>query len=401
MCRWIGRRDVVVARPAQPRRGENIRVIVRGDGSVAYRAKVSHTSTTGHRSYSSTEPTLTLARAWQEEMRAKLRRDPRSVELARRQVPTVAEVVDAHVAAKSSRRATTLRGYRAAARRVTDHKIGTLPVDRVRIVDVEGWVRCLVEEHGLAKESVSRSLHLLRAGLNRAVIEQYCTHNPAVHVEPMGRAKPEPEAFTPQEWTALNATAEASGYERIAWLFILLGMRRSEVAGIRWCDIDLDAGWLRVAHSRTIDLNDPKTRRGNRVLPLTETQVNALRTHLSVQSLAHAVGPETFIVTNMSGRGRSADGRSLIGAPVSPDTIGSTTWSELCERAGVTRRSLKTARSTSVTVMRSQGVPDWVVSAWHGHTEEVMKSSYTAVSLEDLLAAAGAREALLRTGMPL
>lgn len=74
-----------------------------------------------------------------------------------------------------------------------------------------------------------------------------------------------------------------------------------------------------------------------------------------------------------------------MGLPVAPDTIAKH-WRELCKLAKVRQLPLKAARSSSVTVMRNLGFPDSAVSAWHGHSEEVMKSSYTAVTNNELAA---------------
>ncbi len=52
-------------------------------------------------------------------------------------------------------------------------------------------------------------------------------------------------------------------------------------------------------------------------------------------------------------------------------------WTRLCTAAGVPALPLHSARHTSVTVMRSMGVGDDVVAAWHGHDESTMRSVYS------------------------
>jgi len=59
-------------------------------------------------------------------------------------------------------------------------------------------------------------------------------------------------------------------------------MRQGELLGLRWVDVNLDAGTLRVEHSLqrgTRTLAAPKTNRGRRMLQLAPLVVEALREH--------------------------------------------------------------------------------------------------------------------------
>jgi integrase len=63
---------------------------------------------------------------------------------------------------------------------------------------------------------------------------------------------------------------------------LALGMRRGEIAGLRWEDVDLDAGTVRVEQTlqRTKDglqYVPPKTRRSRRTIPLPKASVKAWR----------------------------------------------------------------------------------------------------------------------------
>lgn len=57
--------------------------------------------------------------------------------------------------------------------------------------------------------------------------------------------------------------------------------------------------------------------------------------------------------------------------------------------AGVAEFTLHEARHTSVTAMRDAGVPDHVIAQWHGHSEAIMKDTYSH-ALDAGLAKAGA-----------
>lgn len=140
-----------MSRPTSPRRGENIVMRESAFGEVTYRAKVSAETPKGRRVLSSTHSTLTAAREWRLETIARLKSDPRGLERAGRDTPTVAEALDRHLAAKAGRREVTLRGYRYAAARVSEHSLGrALKVDQVEVIDVESWVNDMLDK-GLAQ----------------------------------------------------------------------------------------------------------------------------------------------------------------------------------------------------------------------------------------------------------
>jgi integrase len=67
-----------------------------------------------------------------------------------------------------------------------------------------------------------------------------------------------------------------------AWHLALSGLRRGELCGLRWSDVDLVAGTVTIAHNR-VSMNgqaidsQPKTDRSAHVLPLTPALTTALR----------------------------------------------------------------------------------------------------------------------------
>jgi integrase len=74
-------------------------------------------------------------------------------------------------------------------------------------------------------------------------------------------------------------------HERLlaCWLLTLAGLRRSEVLGLRWSDVDLDAGTVSVAQGRVVvagqgtATGDPKSKRSRRALPMPADVLTALR----------------------------------------------------------------------------------------------------------------------------
>ncbi len=162
-------------------------------------------------------------------------------------------------------------------------------------------------------------------------------------------------------------------------LLVVLGLRRGEVLGLRWGDIDLDSGRavLRVRHTLQrvggeLREHDPKTARSRRTVPLPEFVRLALVEHRDRELLERwgRVGPDDRVFT------------SVTGAPIDPRNF-SRLFAELCEAAGVRAVRLHDLRHTCVTLLLSLGVPPRVVMEIVGHSAiEMTMNVYAHVSLD-------------------
>ena len=150
----------------------------------------------------------------------------------------------------------------------------------------------------------------------------------------------------------------------------LSGLRRGEISGLRWSDVDLDRRILRIRNSRVsaggaVSEGAPKTKRSQRDLPLTDDLVAVLRNALIRQQAERAaLGADyrsgAYVLSNE------------IGHPYHPDTV-SDLWIAITRTAGVRPIRLHDARHTCGTLMHLQNVPIAVISAWLGHSD----SSFT------------------------
>jgi integrase len=82
-------------------------------------------------------------------------------------------------------------------------------------------------------------------------------------------------------------------------------MRRGEIAGLRWCDVDFDAGTITVARSRvelgggptTVVENEPKTLASRRTLPLDEGLLAVLRRDPARSAHSYSAAPALLLQT--------------------------------------------------------------------------------------------------------
>jgi integrase len=259
---------------------------------------------------------------------------------------------------------------------------GAKPLTDVARADVERLARQLAATR--SKANVAFVLFVVRAVLEQAVDDGSLTRNPAARVAAAGRPSRERQALSADELARLREHFES---DRLAgcWLLTLCGLRRSELLGLKWSDVDLSTGELTVDHAVVADPSSakrsdptaPKTRRGTRLLPLPPDVLAALRElrerQASELGFEHARTGE--LVVDESGQ------------PYRPERW-SDMWRQHCRDAGIRVVTLHAARHSSVTAMRDAHVPDHIVAAWHGHDEVVMRRTYSHAD-QDGLAAAG------------
>ncbi len=149
-----------------------------------------------------------------------------------------------------------------------------------------------------------------------------------------------------------------------AWrLAAMTGMRRGEVLGLRWTDIDLDAGRLAVRQAvvsvaYAVLHSTPKSHQA-RVIDLDPETVRQLRAHRHSQQLERAQwGPDY--------RDKDLVIAKENGEPVHPDSL-SQAFERLVRNAGLRRIRLHDLRHTHATLAVKAGVPVKVISERLGH----------------------------------
>jgi len=159
----------------------------------------------------------------------------------------------------------------------------------------------------------------------------------------------------------------ASDRNRHAWHLALAGLRRGEIAGLRWEDVDLDRRTVLIEKTRVdvggraLDQDDPKTASASRVLPLPDAllaELNAAKARQAAErlSLGEAYAGKNSVVCNEAGE------------PYHPSTL-STMWNGAIKSLAVPQVRLHDARHTCATLMHLQGVPIALVAAWLGHAD--------------------------------
>ena len=213
-----------------------------------------------------------------------------------------------------------------------------------------------------------------------AVAEGKIARNPAQLVRPPKHVQREREPWSAADVKTFLAAASADRLHA-AWRLSLYGLRRGEVLGLRWADIDLPGKTLTVSQSRVlveyqVRIEEPKSRNGLRTLPLDDALVDALKALRKRQAQeSAAAGPAYtggYVVTN------------VLGEPVHPEWY-SDEFGRLLKRAELRRITLHDSRHTTLTLMEHAGVPISVISKWAGHYDAAFtQRTYVHASGDDL-----------------
>jgi integrase len=165
--------------------------------------------------------------------------------------------------------------------------IGALPIQHVRAVTIDALYASL-RDRGCSDHTVHRCHQRLRQVFDYAVKRHILAVNPMHAIDtPRMRSSP-PTVLTAPQIGRFLAFAGNDGYSPLWLLLVQTGLRRGEALGVRWQDIDLDTGKLRVRQCVESwrgkpHIQTPKSKAALRTITLFPESVAALRAHRTKQ----------------------------------------------------------------------------------------------------------------------
>jgi integrase len=214
--------------------------------------------------------------------------------------------------------------------------------------------------------SCNYMLTALRQVLDQLVKDGMLVRNVAVLVDRVSGKARGAQTFTSKE-VAIVLEGIANDRNRHAWHMALTGMRRGEIAGQRWEDIDLENKLIRIGRTRldikgkAVESDGVKSEASNRTLPIPDpllAELKAAKTRQAAEKLklGTAYSDAGYVVCNEAGE------------PYHPSTL-SKMWNDTIADLDVPQLRLHDARHTCATLMTLQKVPIVLVSAWLGHAD--------------------------------
>jgi integrase len=265
------------------------------------------------------------------------------------------------------RKPATLEAYRRVVERHLTPALGRGRLQMLTAVQIKAGYRALLDK-GLSPTTVQLVHQVLSKALSDGVHDGLLPSSPAAKVKAPARARPEMQTWTREQVVAFLAHV-ADGRLAAMWrLFLTTGMRRGEVAALRWQDVDLDRAALSVRQTGNIiggvwTVGTPKGRGDatakSRRLALDAGTVAALRAHRTAQ------------LQERLAWGADWQDQGLVfvredGSPINPSTIGQH-LTVRAKQAGLPHVRVHDLRHTYATLALEAGVHPKVVSERLGH----------------------------------
>jgi integrase len=315
-----------------------------------------------------------------------------------RKAVTVDELCADWLASLHNARATTINGYvyalaplREQHGQLAAQKLTRPDLDRLLIALRDGGTKTAKgrTRRAWSPRSLNASIDAWRLILAYGCERRELAHNAAGAIKKVARAHAEMQTYTPDEIGKVLRVADTDRNGHL-WYLALNGLRRGEIAGLKWSDIDFDAKTIAIARSRvelgggkaTVIENEPKTKASRRTLPLDEGLLAVLRR-----------GSARYAQEKLAlGAAHADSGYVAVNEAGQPYTPGALThkWRKITKTAGVKPIRLHDARHSCGTAMHLRGVPLAVIAKWLGHANPAITARIYAHSQDDALAAAAA-----------
>jgi len=290
---------------------------------------------------------------------------------------------------RPARRPKTYDSYEKQVRLHIKPGLGQYALHRLTVQIAQRFFNQLLSE-GSSARTIHAVREVLSSALSRAQREELITRNVARLVDLPRYERADIHPWSPAEAKAFLDTA---GEVRLYPAFVLLtyyGVRLGEVLGIRWSDVDGEAGVLRIRQQiqrvgGELVRGPLKTRAGRRDLPLLPTVAAVLENWAAQQAAERQAaasewlgedGPEALVFTTQSG------------LPVEPRNL-SRSFHRVCEIHGLRRIKVHHLRHTAGTFLKDLGVPARDAQIILGHsqisvTQEIYQHGSLATSRQAL-----------------
>lgn len=275
---------------------------------------------------------------------------------------------------KPRRKPSTYDKYEAHVRLYLVPMLGAKRLESLGVADVR---RFLVQLEKKTTAATAKESHrVLRTALTSACREELITRNVAGLVEPPRAASRELSPWTLDETLDFLAAARKDPLYAAFVLAITMGLRRGEVVGLRWADVDLEQRVLYVRQQTqrrrgVLYDDDPKGRR-RRAVPLPAMCIAPLRWHRMRHADAKKRAGEKwqeggYVFTTRTGR------------PVEPRNV-YRSFTRVAQAAGLRVVRLHDARHGCATILTAAGVAPRVVMEILGHSQiSITMDVYTHV----------------------
>lgn len=274
----------------------------------------------------------------------------------------------------------TWRNYRNMIKNHLIPEVGKVKMVNLKTRDIQALLNRKMEEGGrkdrkkgsLSSRTVKYIYQTLHGALKQAIKERVIVFNPCESVELPKQHKEEMKPLNWQEVQRFLQEAEGNRYYAAYILELSTGLRKGELLGLKWEDLDFERGTLLVKRQLLrvgkeeggLVLSEPKTKRSSRKLTLDQSVLNTLKEHRKKQAQEKLLLGECY------------QDQGLIfateeGKPVEPRNF-TRKFKRILKSAGLPDIRFHDMRHTFATLALEAGIPAKVVQEYLGHSTITM-----------------------------
>jgi integrase len=250
---------------------------------------------------------------------------------------------------------------------VTNHikpALGRLKLTNLNALHLQSLYRDRLDS-GLSGSTVQKMHHVLHKALAQAVRWNLILRNPAASVKALTPTPKEMHPLSASEARKLLEVAQGDRLEALYVLAVHTGMRRGELLGLKWPDVDWENATVRVRRTLTRNgtghvLGEPKTKKSRRTVRLTHKAVEALRSHRARQAQEKLKIGSLYQDQDLVFAGYN-------GGLINPSNLRQRSFKPLLKRAGLPQITFNDLRHTCASLLFQRNVHPKLVQELWGH----------------------------------
>ncbi len=267
---------------------------------------------------------------------------------------------------KPSVRPATYSRYTREVRLHIEPTLGKVKLAKLSPGDIQALLNTKLKE-GLSPASVRHMHAVIRRALGQAYEWQLVSRNVAKLVRPPRVNRYEAQTLSPAQAAAFLEAVKGDRLEALCTVAMALGLRRGEALAIKWEDVNLEAGTLRVRHTLKNlpgggwELAEPKSRNSRRTLGLPQFALAALKEHRKRQL-------EEKLRQGKKWRDHGFVFTSVIGTPLDGDNVYKL-FRQLLKENNLPDIRFHDLRHSCASLLLVQGISPRVIMETLGHSQ--------------------------------
>lgn len=260
---------------------------------------------------------------------------------------------------RPNRAETTVYAYQKIIDNHLDPALGGIPLLKLTPKDIQQYYTAVQKENGLSSNTMRRHHDLLSAALRMAVRQDMLLSSPIDRVEPPRSKLHEADFYDPEELKRLYALLDGHRLELSAKLAGSLGLRREEICGLKWENVDFQRRVVYIREARTvfgstIVQKETKNRSSVRTLYMPDDVFRILAAERERQR-EELAQPADYVVLDQKGQ------------PYSPNAL-SLAFTRFVRSHGLPRVTLHGLRHSFATIASFQGASLFDIGKTLGHS---------------------------------